>query len=275
MSTKNEFDIYRYDGYMMYSVILNRITAADNTIGTYVHDSPTSPISMSGLCGKFKAKDAIYHTVTTEQPYSMKIGVVDALENEIFNALMRPIIFPEDHATPTLKLYDDNFVDGELVITGCSSSGESLEDILRKSDKHDKLAGISMNFKTPACIKILNSEGYVMFPESAWVFNSLMHKWNKVCSSDQQITFNRDDISRYVFVHPINGTYRGCRPVIDTQKQLFSHGFMCDCDYCFASNIPTDIKKDIYALSIFAEYSGIGSAVSRGCGCVDVSYKVI
>jgi CRISPR/Cas system endoribonuclease Cas6 (RAMP superfamily) len=47
-------------------------------------------------------------------------------------------------------------------------------------------------------------------------------------------------------------------------------GFTGRCRYTFAKNAPEGLKNGIVALAKFAEYSGVGSSVARGCGAVAV-----
>ena len=48
-------------------------------------------------------------------------------------------------------------------------------------------------------------------------------------------------------------------------------GFTGRCQYIFTRDAPEGVRNGILALARFAEYSGVGSAVARGCGAVKVA----
>jgi CRISPR/Cas system endoribonuclease Cas6 (RAMP superfamily) len=48
-------------------------------------------------------------------------------------------------------------------------------------------------------------------------------------------------------------------------------GFTGRCQYIFTRDAPEGMKNGIVALARFAEYSGLGSAVTRGCGAAKVT----
>jgi len=52
-------------------------------------------------------------------------------------------------------------------------------------------------------------------------------------------------------------------------RNIFRQGFTGDCTYAF-KDASASIENAVTALALFAEYSGVGSAVSRGCGNVSL-----
>jgi CRISPR/Cas system endoribonuclease Cas6 (RAMP superfamily) len=50
-------------------------------------------------------------------------------------------------------------------------------------------------------------------------------------------------------------------------KPIKMQGFTGACEYQFKNESPA-VRNAITALALFAEYSGVGSAVARGCGTV-------
>jgi CRISPR/Cas system endoribonuclease Cas6 (RAMP superfamily) len=54
-------------------------------------------------------------------------------------------------------------------------------------------------------------------------------------------------------------------------RPIMRQGFVGRCQYTFTKNALLDVKNGIMALARFAEYSGVGSAVARGCGAMKVT----
>ena len=52
-------------------------------------------------------------------------------------------------------------------------------------------------------------------------------------------------------------------------------GFTGRCQYTFTREASEGMRNGILALARFAEYSGLGSAVARGCGAVKVTMGVV
>jgi len=52
-------------------------------------------------------------------------------------------------------------------------------------------------------------------------------------------------------------------------RNLFRQGFTGECGYAF-KDASEAIENAVTALALFGEYSGVGSAVARGCGRVSV-----
>lgn len=122
-----------------------------------------------------------------------------------------------------------------------------------------------------------------MFPHRTAVFNSLLSKWNSVCPGELKMDLERDEISRYILEMPDANSYQTHNVMVNTIfdknkghfRPIFNLGFTGKCTYAFSKNVPQDIRNAILMLSIFAGYSGVGSAVSRGCGCVDVELSEV
>jgi CRISPR/Cas system endoribonuclease Cas6 (RAMP superfamily) len=52
-------------------------------------------------------------------------------------------------------------------------------------------------------------------------------------------------------------------------RNLFRQGFTGECGYAF-KDASEAVKNAVTTLALFGEYSGVGSAVARGCGAVGV-----
>jgi len=52
-------------------------------------------------------------------------------------------------------------------------------------------------------------------------------------------------------------------------QPIFKQGFSGSCTYEF-KNASDSVQNAVTTLALFAEYSGVGSAVARGCGNISV-----
>lgn len=276
---KTEIEIPASNGYPIYSTILNKIKTGNEEISKYVHDSAIGSVSVSGLSGKFfKSQRKNYRKITPENLYEIRIGIIDPRESEIFKSIISQFLFSaEENVVIELE-------GGFLEIIECKSEDESFDQVLRKvAGLNSKKISINMKFKTPTCIQYKNSKSYEMFPHRTAVFNSLLSKWNSVCPSELKMGLERDEISRYILEIPDTNSYRTHNVMVNTIfdknkghfRPIFNPGFTGKCTYAFSKDAPQDIRNAILILSIFAEYSGVGSAVSRGCGCVDVELSEV
>jgi len=55
-------------------------------------------------------------------------------------------------------------------------------------------------------------------------------------------------------------------------RNIFAQGFTGTCGYGF-KGASEAVRNAVVALALFGEYSGVGSAVARGCGSVGVELK--
>ncbi|MCG7847702.1 MAG: CRISPR system precrRNA processing endoribonuclease RAMP protein Cas6 [ANME-2 cluster archaeon] len=266
---KTKFEIPVSEGYQLYSAILNIIRDNDEKVSEYAHDSSIGSMAISNLSGKFK-KDGRpnYKTIDPESGYKFNIGITDPKEVEIFKSIIQPLILKERN----IKLDK-----GELRVEEVTSSSISFEELL-SSVKDSINPSIGFRFKSPACIQYKNSKVFEMFPHREAVFTSLISKWNAVCPAGMKMSIERDEIARYVMERPDTQLYKTHNVMVNTvfdkakghHRPIFRQGFTGKCTYMFAKNAPQDVRNGILVLSEFASYSGVGSAVSRGCGWVDV-----
>ncbi|KKG76277.1 CRISPR system precrRNA processing endoribonuclease RAMP protein Cas6 [Methanosarcina mazei] len=272
---KAKFEISASNGYQIYSALLAKIKSNNEEISKHIHDSSIGSISISGLNGRFrKGERPNYKIITPENLYETRIGIIDPKESDIFKSLISQLIFSISEESIAIELDG-----GDLEVVECQSQDESFEEILRKvAELSGKTISININFKTPTCIQYKNSKSYEMFPHRTAVFNSLISKWNSVCPGELKMDLERDEISRYILEMPDANSYQTHNVMVNTIfdknkghfRPIFNPGFTGKCTYSFSRNVPQYIRNAILILSIFAEYSGVGSAVSRGCGCVDV-----
>lgn len=276
LKPKTEIEIPASNGYQIYSAILNKIKTGNEEISKYIHDSAIGSVSVSGLSGRFlKSQRPNYKKITPDNLYEIRIGIIDPRESEIFKSIISQFLFSaEENIVIELE-------GGFLEIIECKSEDESFDQILRKvAGLNSKTISINMQFKTPTCIQYKNSKSFEMFPHRAAVFNSLLSKWNSVCPAELKMDLERDEISRYILEMPDANSYMTHNLMVNTIfdknkghfRPIFNPGFTGKCTYTFSKNAPQGIRNAILMLSIFAGYSGVGSAVSRGCGCVELRF---
>jgi CRISPR-associated endoribonuclease Cas6 len=261
------FEIPSSEGYQLYSSILGIMWEADGATAKYTHDSPISSISLGPLEGKFRRSERPRHkAVDPAEKYEMKIGITDPKEVEIFRSIIQPLVLREKNLC---------LEKGELRVEELSSSTASFEELAQAGGGILEPC-IDFEFRSPACIQYRNSKVYEMFPHREAVFHSLLSKWNAVCPEGLKMNIERDEMARYVVEKPL--AYETHSVVVSTvfdknkghARPIMRQGFVGRCQYTFTRNVPAGARNGIVALARFAEYSGVGSAVARGCGAVKV-----
>ncbi len=265
----SEFDIPASEGYRLYSSLLSCMKEADDEASRLVHDSSRSSIHLSGLKGKFLKSDrANFKRVAPGERYMFHIGMTDPAETKIFQAMVKPLIFDRRNL---------DLDGGELMIEDFSSTTKTFEEIFESTSKYSR-PKLIFDFLSPICIQYRNSEVTEMFPHRLAVFRSLQSKWNNVCPEDMRLALSDDDIERYLVEKPDAQTYKTHSVMVNTvfdknkghPRPIFKQGFTGNCTYWFTKEAPVSIKNAALILAQFAEFSGLGSGVSRGCGWAEV-----
>jgi len=265
----SEFDIPASEGYRLYSSLLSCMQEADNEASSLVHDSQKSSIHISGLKGRFfKSDRPNFKRVSPGERYMFHIGVTDPAETKIFQAMVKPLIFDRKNL---------DLEGGELIIEDFSSTTKSFDEIFGSAPGFVR-PRITLDFRSPACIQYRNSDVTEMFPHRLAVFRSLQSKWNSVCPEEMKLALADDDIERYIVEKPDAQSYITHSVMVNTvfdknkghARPIFKQGFTCCCTYWFTKDAPVSVKNAALILAQFAEYSGLGSGVSRGCGWVEV-----
>lgn len=268
---KEEFELPWSEGYQLYSAILSIMRGCDEATSQHAHDSPLSSMSISTLDGKFRRSQRPKHKVADPaNRYNFHIGITDSNEVEIFRAIIQPLILREQ----------DILLDkGALRVEEVASSTESFDEILTKAGKQES-AHVEFDFRSPTCIQYRNTKVMEMFPHREAVFSSLLAKWNAVCPEDLRMALERDEMARYLMEEPLS--YETHSAMVNTvmdkvkghPRPILKQGFQGRCRYLFAKDTPKDVRNGVLTLARFAEYSGVGSAVARGCGAVKVTVGV-
>ena len=264
LSAGQSFPIPKSDGYPVYSALLSVIADVDTDISQRIHNSNLGSLHSSGLIGCFDGSDRPHHkTMRSDTTYDLSLGVVDPADEEIFQSLVSALVLEGD----TIELSH-----GEMRVESFESSNTSRGELIEAAGAYENPT-IEMEFQSPTCIK--ESEGITtMFPHRGAVFNSLLGKWNRSAPEDLELDLTREDIEANVIEKPNDRSYRTHSVLVNRVKNndsenrnIFRQGFTGECTYAFKS-ANESLENAVTALALFGEYSGVGSAVARGCGHV-------
>jgi hypothetical protein len=254
------------DGYSVYSALLGVLDDVDEAVSAHVHDSPLGSLHNSGLQGNFGSSDRSHHKILRAgEEYRLALGIVDPEDAEIFQALVSALVLEGDSFELT---------NGELRVESFESENATHWELLERTAALDDPT-IEMDFRTATCIE--EAEGVTtMFPHRGAVFNSLYGKWNRSAPDELAFELSREDVEGSVIEKPDAGSYRTHSVLVNRvtneegkTRNLFRQGFTGECTYAF-KDASAAIENAVTALALFGEYSGVGSAVARGCGQVSV-----
>ncbi|KQC11971.1 MAG: hypothetical protein APR56_07200, partial [Methanosaeta sp. SDB] len=202
----SEFEVPSSEGYQLYSAILDIIRESDDAVSEHAHNSPIGSVALGGLRGRFKRCERPHHKLLDPQKrYEFSVGITDPKEVEIFQSLIKPLIFR-----------DRNIVldQGALGIEEVTSFGATFEELV-ESAKGFQDPKIEFWFRSATCIQYKNTKVFEMFPHREAVFSSLVAKWNAV-SPSLKMDVERDDIARYVLERPDAQSYQTHSAMVNT-----------------------------------------------------------
>lgn len=260
------FSMPQSDGYPVYGALLNALASADETTSARVHDSSLGSLHNSGLQGAFSHADRRHHkSVRPDETYRLTLGVVDPEDTDIFQALVNAFVLDGD----TLSL-----TNGDLRVESFESSNVTHAELLdRAAATDDPLVG--MSFTSATCIEEAD-DVTTMFPHRVSVFRSLLGKWNRSAPAKLELSLPRDTLRQHVYEKPDASSYATHSVLVNRvengdgeTRNIFRQGFTGECAYGL-KDAPEPVANAVVALGLFAEYSGVGSAVARGCGSVGV-----
>jgi hypothetical protein len=272
LKSEQPFEVPAHEGYQLYSSILGLLKDSDPEISQRVHDSNITSISLGSLHGPFRPTERMNHKkVVPNELYHLRIGVTDPCDDEIFRNLVLPLLsdrkkFPLYRGFFTVEQIEDRMI--------------SVDDLKQMTQGYGR-PSLDFDFITTTCIQYRNSRVTEMFPHRIAVFNSLLSKWNQVLPGEFHLGVVRDDFGRYLIERPDLrrlATYSvQVNTVIDPKKghprPIFKQGFVGRCRYFFTSDAPEGFKNATLLLAKYAELSGVGSSVARGCGQVNVTIQ--
>jgi len=267
---ESDFEVPSSTGYQLYSALLAVMRSSNPEASNRVHDSEIGTIAVSGLSGTFgrEAKRPGNKMLYSGQTYRFHIGITDQAEIEIFQSLIQPLI---------IEGMGIDLDAGSLRIEEVTSNTLTFEELMGEVSRYDGGA-IEFVFMSPACIQYGNSSVTEMFPHRVAVFNSLLSKWSHACPEELKMSISRDEFARYLAEKPDAKSYNTHSIMVNTAydskrghpRPIFKQGFTGRCAYRFMRDAPQDVRNAVVALAMFAEYSGVGSSVGRGCGWVKV-----
>lgn len=261
------FDIPYNEGYQLYSALLNLTREENEELSEKIHDEAVGNLNIGKLDGPFGDGVLDYHKAIYENAeYDLSVSVTDTEEEEIFKTFFKSLILDEK-AIPLDK--------GDLLLREMESSNCSYEEIIEEAqDKNpDRL---KFCFLTPTNIEYRNSNITEMFPHRNAVFNSLVSKWNRKVEDKLKIGLDRETIGKSLIEYPEFDSLNSYSVKVGNfynekknhEQPILKQGFKGECEYRLSSKVSEEVKNALTCLTIFAEFSGVGSAVSRGCGSV-------
>jgi hypothetical protein len=266
---ETRFPVPVSDGYSVYSALLSVLQNIDEDVSAHIHDAPLGSLHSSGLLGVFGDSDRSFHkSVRPDETYRLTLGIIDPADTDIFQALVNALVLEGD----TIDLSH-----GELTVESFESSNTTHQALL---DEAGLLSDptIDLSFETATCIEEAG-DVTTMFPHRASVFSSLLGKWNRAAPSEFELDLSRADIEANVIEKPTPHTYDTHSVLVNRvenddgeTRNLFRQGFTGECSYEF-KNASDSVRNAVTTLGLFAECSGVGSAVARGCGHISVEVR--
>jgi len=269
LQAEQRFAVPLSDGYSVYSALLALLESADENTSARVHDSNIGSLHNSGLRGSFGSCDRSHHKlVRSNTEYSLSLGITDPEDGAIFEALVSALVLADESLDLT---------HGTLHLDSFESENAGHDELLSRAATVDE-PSIEIEFQTPTCIEDAGSVT-TMFPTRTAVFGSLFGKWNNTAPEALQLDVDRETLAASVIEKPDARSYQTHSVLVNrvddadgNPRPIFKQGFSGSCTYEF-KNASDSVQNAVTALALFAEYSGVGSAVARGCGNVDVEVR--
>jgi hypothetical protein len=254
------------DGYSVYSALLALLKSSDRDTSARVHDSNIGSLHSSGLQGPFGSCDRQHHKlVRPNTEYSLSIGITDPEDEAIFEALVSSLVLGDGSVELT---------HGALDVDSFESDNATHDEILSQAANLDD-PSIEIEFRTATCIEEAGSVT-TMFPTRTAVFPSLLGKWNNTAPEALKLDIDRKTLAASVIEKPDSRSYQTHSVLVNrvdgsdgNPQPIFKQGFSGRCTYEF-KDASDSVENAATALALFGEYSGVGSAVARGCGNVSV-----
>lgn len=263
------FPVPQSDGYPLYAALLDVLASVDESVSARIHDSPFGSLHCSGLQGTFGGSDRPHHkTIRPNETYEVTLGIIDPDDADVFQALVTALVLEGESIGLT---------DGTLRIESFESENVTHRELLDRAGELDSPT-IRMSFETATCIEEAGAVT-TMFPYRWAVFKSLLGKWNRSCPDELGLELDRETVLGSVIEKPDVRTYDTHSVLVNRvrngegeTRNLFRQGFTGECEYAF-KGASESVVNAVSALAMFGEYSGVGSAVSRGCGSIGVKLE--
>ncbi len=150
---------------------------------------------------------------------------------------------------------------------------ESVVDLQLKAEEYFKNTNlIKIKFNTPFSFRNYEKRNYMLFPEETCLFHSIVSKWslNRELSSEFSV-YDEDMISMisdgiFIYSYNLKSYYFNFKNI----KVPASKGDMI----ISLKKLPVSVKKLVYILLYYMQFSGIGTHTSLGMGgCSIESYN--
>lgn len=269
VTADERFPVPNSTGYQVYASLLSALQDADPTVSAGVHDAPFGAIHTSGLLGSFGRCDRDHHKlVVPGREYEITLGVVDPADDDVFQALVEAVVFEGDRLSLT---------DGELLVQEFESQRCERGELLDEAADYDD-PSIAVTFRTPTCIQE-RGEVTTLVPHRASVFLSLAARWARTLPDESDVPaleLDRATVEANVIEKPDPRSFDTHSVLVNRfrdgdgeSRPEFRQGFSGECVYEF-KGASESVRNAVTTLALFSRYSGVGSAVARGCGHVDV-----
>jgi CRISPR-associated endoribonuclease Cas6 len=255
------------DGYAVYGALLSLLDEAEPEAAEQVHDDAVGRLRNGGLDGRFGTADRRHRKmILEEERYRLNVGVVSDEDQPIFNALVQQLV---------LENRPLELVGTELQLESFEShqtTHRELADDTPDSPQRE----ITFDFRSPVCIEEAG-EVTTMFPHRLSVFQSLAARWQRTAPEDCQFDLERRELLAGLVEKPDLSTLDTHSVLVNRvttgdgeTRPILMQGFTGRCSYAFKDADPPLVDA-VTTLARFAPYAGLGSAVARGCGCVEVT----
>lgn len=269
LSPSSTFSVPYSTGYSTYSALLSILREASPEVSSSVHDTPLSTFRNSGLLGDFGHSNQKYHkSVRNDRAYRMAIGVTDENDQSVFRSLCDALMYDQE----AIELSH-----GSLEVSRFESTQATHEELLEQAAEYVD-PRLQVTFKTTACIED-GRDIQTRVPHRVPIFKSLRDKWNASSPEQYQLGITHEDIRHNVIAEPRMDTLQKHKEMISRAEKddgetqpIFHHGFTCDWTAWF-NDASASTQTALTALALFGEYSGVGSAVARGCGTMSVEVQ--
>lgn len=263
---ESRFPVPQSDGYSVYSSLLSVLSDVDTDVGQSVHDSALGSLHCSGLLGTFGGSDRAHHkTLLPNETYELSLGIVHPDDASVFQTLVDGLVLGGE----SIELSH-----GMLRVERFESENATHTELLERASEYDD-PEIRMDFRTATCIEEAG-DVTTMFPHRGAVFSSLAGKWCWSAPEKYELDLSREEIEANVIEKPDARSYRTHSVLVnrvknhdDENRNIFRQGFTGECTYRL-KDASESVVNAVVALGLFGEFSGVGSAVARGCGSTSI-----
>ena len=274
--TDASFEVPYSTGYQTYSGLLSVLDEMETSVADTLHDATFGGLSNSGLLGWFRMDaDRSYHkAVDPSETYDLHLGVTHPDDRAAFEALVRAFVI-EDRNVPLAH--------GELDVVEVSTDQTTQQELLdRAATVAPNATGVRMRFRSTTCLERYD-DVWEMYPERVLLFQQLMRRWNAVAEDEAtELALTADAVGSEVYERAETHEYETRSIVVHRREPAGSdapsvaadgghlneaQGFVGEWEYRF-KDATAATKTAVIALSLFAEYAGVGRHTARGAGSV-------